>query len=253
MLALLILAGLGLLIWAYALVCAEKDKKAALRASRAFLRQHDGWDSHVLVEPMGPGLTQSVLAVNHDRREVVLGRTNSFASYPWSAIARVEVVKNGHTVTDMGRGSQLMGAAIGGVIAGEAGLIAGGLSGRSITREKICELSLSVVVDDCEAPIHTIVFLHHRDGVLSESSEYRNAIQLVDRFHALLVNAMRAEQRIPAAPASEVTQSTIGELERLWRLKELGALTDSEFILQKGALIPPQRANAAETTKLVSG
>ena len=239
MLPWMIVSGLVVLFMACLAVSAEQGKAAAQQARQDFLRRHEGWDGYVQAEPMGIGSVQSVVAVNHDSREVVLGTTRSLHRYPWFAIASVETVQNGHAVTSVDRGSQLMGAAIGGVIAGDAGMIAGGSSGRSTTRERVCELGLKVVVDDRETPVHTVFFLHSRNGVFSGSEEYRRVAQVMDHFHALLVNAMRSEQLMQAPPAPALSHSMTGELERLWRLKELGALTDAQFLIHKGALVAP--------------
>jgi ribosomal protein L7/L12 len=71
-----------------------------------------------------------------------------------------------------------------------------------------------------------------KNGTDARSPLLKPALEKADRFHALLVNALRNHQRAtPSIP------NTTNELQRLWELKTAGALSDDEFAAQKARLL----------------
>lgn len=196
-----------------------------------FTAQHKGWD--IYVSPVD----QSVLALNHDAAQIVLGRVTAYQQYPWTAIATVEVLRDGGSITSTNRGSQVAGAAVGGILLGGVGLLVGGLSGSKRTQQTINEVAIKLIVDDRVNPVHTIPFFRFPGkGLDPNHVMVKQTLAKLDHYHALLVNAVRAAQ-IPVRAPQEMLASTGAQLAQLWSLKEAGALTEAEFADQKVALL----------------
>lgn len=97
-------------------------------------------------------------AVDEGSEKVILGEDNIEKIAAFSEIVSVDVITDGVTISSTNRGSQLLGAAVGGLAFGGVGAIIGGLSGSSKTSEKVKKLALRVCVDDFEKPIYGITF-----------------------------------------------------------------------------------------------
>jgi len=139
---------------------------------------------------------RSLVAVNFNARKIVLGSQNLEKEYDFGQIASVEVVENGITLAQTNRGSQFLGAAIGGLAFGGIGAVIGGLSGSSRTRERLRSISLKVTVDDRMQPVHSICFFHssNQKGADREGLLARLAFQTIEQFHGHVVNAIRQSQ-----------------------------------------------------------
>src|SRR5690349_21649770 len=91
----------GIVFW---LVKKGMEQNALNQASRdAFNAKHAGWD--IYVAPFD----QVVVALNHDRRAIVLGTTTKYREYPWAGMSSVEILKDGTSITSTNRGSQVVG------------------------------------------------------------------------------------------------------------------------------------------------
>ena len=172
----------------------------------------------------------------------MLGTLEENSQYAWSAIASVDLMKNGGSLTQTNRGSQLMGGAVGGLLLGPVGLLAGAVTGSKRASETVQEIALRIVIDDRVKPIHTVTFLRvPRAGLKANHALVKQSAKRADHFYALLANAMRScAQRVP-------TQNTLpdaslaDQVAKLWDLKVAGALSMDEFDEQKAMLISQSR------------
>lgn len=141
------------------------------------------------------------LGIDFTNNIIVFGVDAYYIEYSFSEIVNVEIIRNESILTSTNRGSQVVGASIGGVVFGGAGAIVGGLSGSSRSKKQIEKLTIRVIVDDVASPIYDIVLfyskvLHSGKGVDVDSDLIQPFIELADRFNALLMNAMRrADER----------------------------------------------------------
>ena len=71
---------------------------------------------------------------------------------PFEDIIACEVIIDGEIVTKTSRGSQLMGAAVGGVLFGGVGAVVGALTGQKKNSEDIKQIIVKIVLNDLKIP-----------------------------------------------------------------------------------------------------
>jgi hypothetical protein len=139
----------------------------------------------------------SLIGLNFKARKIILASGGQPEKvYDFAQISAVEIVENGATLTQTNRGSQLLGAVVGGLAFGGVGAVVGALSGSSRTRERLRSIALKITVDDHQQPVYTIYFFRSsaKKGADRESVITRMQLQYVERFHGHIVNAMRQSQ-----------------------------------------------------------
>lgn len=192
---------------------------------------------------------QSFLGISFDRNMLVIGDAGFRKEYMFSEVASVDIIKNGASVTSTNRGSQLLGAAVGGIALGGIGLLAGALTGSKRTMDRTNEIAIKIVVDDRVKPLHYIQMFKWPDkkGLESDNALLKPTIEQADRLNAHLVNGMRKaaqareDQLRVAAPAAVPllgTASYADQVKQLWELHQAGALSAEEFQQQKALLTP---------------
>jgi ribosomal protein L7/L12 len=178
----------------------------------------------------------NAIGFNFREKRLMLRSGGKDRSYPFSAIAAMQVIENGATLTQTNRGSQLAGAAIGGLALGGVGALIGGMSGSTRTQHNLRSVSIKVTVDDRFEPVHTICFLNvGGNGVEPDGIVAKPARAAAERVHAHLVNAMRQVQQ---AAARQLPPGAAADgLGKLWDMRQAGALTEDEFQAQKAMLL----------------
>lgn len=78
---------------------------------------------------------------------------------PYASIISVEIYEDGSVISSTSRTSQVLGAAVGGVVFGAVGAIAGAVTGKRRETATVSQIDLRVVVADMAAPIHDVSFL----------------------------------------------------------------------------------------------
>lgn len=227
---LILIIVVGVVIW---LIKKGMEQAALNRSAReAFNAKHAGWD--IYIAPFD----QAVIAINHDACAIVLGTTTKHNEYPWSSIASVDVIRDGASIVSTNRGSQLTGAAVGGVLLGPLGLLIGGVTGSKRTVQRVGQIAIKIIVDDRFTPIYTINFLRVPGGGADPQNRHvQEAAKRAEHIHALILNAIRNSSHQPVR-TPEISQRSVGDrIDPLWKLREAGALTQSEFDQQKAKLL----------------
>ncbi|GGJ80501.1 hypothetical protein GGR02_003480 [Anoxybacillus voinovskiensis] len=124
-----------------------------------------------------------------DQNEGIKSKTYSF-----SDIIESEIKIDNQSVKKTSRSSQLVGAAVGSVIAGGVGAVIGGLSGDKIKNEYIKNIDLCVKVNDFDTPLFKINFLsnvnevgiENKQGFKKSHKDVQIALRDVEYWHSVL-------------------------------------------------------------------
>jgi hypothetical protein len=179
------------------------------------------------------------IGICFDQTLIVVGKNETEKTYGFSQIAEVTVLRDGSTISNTNRGSQLAGMAVGGLALGGLGALVGGVTGSSRTSETIKSLKIKIRVDDREEPLHQVTFfkMDAGKGVKPDSVLIQHIVPTMDNIHAHLLNAMRNAVQLPAElPAKDSANST-EQISQLWQLHQSGALSVDEFNQQKARLL----------------
>lgn len=115
--------------------------------------------------------------------------------YYFRQLVAVEVERNGVSVQKTNRGSQVAGAAIGGILLGPAGLLLGGLTGSKRSVDKIKKLSLKIYTNDLYEPVNEIVFFNNSGGAKQDSLAVKAALNELDQWHGRFQTILHAQSR----------------------------------------------------------
>jgi hypothetical protein len=108
----------------------------------------------------------SAIGINKEESKlVILTRENvdkefTYFLYNFDDILECSIKEDGATITKTVKSSAISNAIAGEVLFGGIGATIGGLSGKKISSEKINKMTLSIVVNDLEYPVHEIHFLN---------------------------------------------------------------------------------------------
>lgn len=94
------------------------------------------------------------------------------------SIIDVEILRNNSSVQKTNRGSQAMGAAVGGVLLGPVGILLGGLTGSKRIEDKIEKLSLRIFTNNSFFPMHEVIFFKSPGTDASNSFAINQASEL---------------------------------------------------------------------------
>lgn len=168
-------------------------------------------------------------------------------------IISAEIVEDNMLISKTNRKSQLIGAGIGGMIAGGTGAIIGGLSGKSSTTNEVQNVTLRMIVNNFSKPVYDIPFLNLKDSVKKTDSQYKNAIDLAYSWHNVISKIIKDEvtqqstildnnenrddisKRDDSSSTNHIDY--IKEIERLASLKNKGIIDENEFKKLKSKLI----------------
>lgn len=210
------------------------------------------------------------IGINEEKRIIKLGVNKSkmfrtrdnyknysikYRVFDYKDIISVEIIEDSVTVSKTNRTSQLVGAGIGGAIAGGAGAIVGGLSGKTTGSTEITNITLRVITTDEQNTVFDLPFLEKKSPIKKSSNEYSKAIQDVHKWNSIIKNIINHQEKERTEKINndkskekqtientEVIQdkknnSIVDEIERLANMKDQGVLSDIEFNKLKSKLI----------------
>lgn len=178
--------------------------------------------------------------------------SNSKRIIPYDKIIRVELNENGNTISSKSTIRTIGGTLIGGVLAGGAGAVVGGLSGNSKNINKVSSIQVRITVRDINNPSLTIDAFNARtmttdgkpikiDGL--QGYLYQQAMSDANK----IVNTIRViidetdKKSGNSESSSQTTYSIATELKKLADLKKEGILTQEEFECQKAKLLKDRK------------
>lgn len=170
--------------------------------------------------------------------------------YSFKEILSVEVIEDGNSVISTSRSSQVAGALVGGVLAGGAGMIVGGLSGKKTQANRVNRIDLKIMLMDTEYPVHIINFMNdfnfstqtvNKEGESKNSQKYKNAKEESTYWHGVVsVLIKRADEERVEEKNINKSKSNVDSIDKLTTLISMhkeGYLSKEEFEAEKKKLI----------------
>ncbi|WP_420417415.1 zinc ribbon domain-containing protein [Pacificispira sp.] len=209
----IILAGAAIYGWHLG----GKNKQQAAESENRIRRRRDFRANDMVISPQN----QAGIAVDTSQRKAVLITGHSDRDVPFSNILGSEILIDNATVTSTNRGSQLTGAAVGGLLAGGVGAMIGGLSGSTTSRTGVRKVTLRIAVDDFHRPYHDIDLLdwsHSDKGILPGSTmegALKEAVQQAELWHGRISSIIRENDAIAATPPAQDAVPTFATFEKV--------------------------------------
>jgi hypothetical protein len=135
--------------------------------------------------------------------------------YAFDQLIAVEALKNGGSIQKTNRGSQVAGAAVGGLLLGPVGLLLGGVTGSKRIEQKITRLSLKIFTDDLVSPVTEILFFDSPSGSQPGSFAVSIAARQLDEWHGRFQTILhkQAGQQLSALRAASVQDNGTATLQ----------------------------------------
>ncbi len=234
----------------------EYEELLALYKKKKWVSPEDFTVTH-RVHRVAPGRVNNVYIELDEKRQLVnipLLDTGFFSDtitdyiVPFDNIVDFAIIDNGNQT---GVGSSLVGAAVGGLLFGEAGGIIGAML-PSRTDNRKCEmLQIKLVLNSIGASQRYINFIGEHSGVPRQSRssyEYKNIYKALEECVSLLTiimkrNAEKINNTVVVTdtrqPSYNGNQSVdiIESIKKLAELKELGLINENEFETKKIELL----------------
>ncbi|ELK47524.1 SHOCT domain-containing protein [Halobacillus sp. BAB-2008] len=153
-------------------------------------------------------------------------------------IMEAEVKIDGETITKTSRGSQLAGAALGGLLAGGAGAVIGGLSGGTKSSDKVQSVQLHVVINNTQHPFHSFEFLKIPD-VKKKEAQYKLAFDKVMHWQSLFKVIIGIADKKDKETIADLqhADSLADELRKMHELFSDGIISQEEYDVQRKRML----------------
>lgn len=146
----------------------------------------------------------------------------SYNELKYNNIISIEIIEDGQLIFKKSIMRTIGGAITGGVIAGGAGAVVGGLSGDNTAHKEIKSIIIKLLIRDINTPSVELK--------LDNAFKTKQANQIKDSINVII-------DKIDRESSSDISQSIADELIKLNTLKEQGILTEEEFIQQKNKIL----------------
>ena len=180
-------------------------------------------------------------------RKIYYITTQKNIEVPFDKIISVEIIEDNSVL--FSKSASVGGAILGGVLAGEAGMIVGGLSGETKKEKNVSKVTVKIKIRDYSAPSLLIECFNSPELLGNKEiwsthkvylEEMHNA-QIIADYVGIIIDEIgekgkEASQKVVQRSSSE-NPSVADELAKLASLKEQGILTDEEFSTQKEKIL----------------
>jgi hypothetical protein len=185
----IVLIGLGLLI--YPLFTRSHNIKKNETQAHELINKHLRTQEFIEDKLLLANDFRTAIGINKDNKNVILLTRNKldeeFKSkiISFEDIIEVKIKKNHETLTKTSRGSQVAGAAVGGLAFGSVGSLAGALSANKTSSNITKRLSLELVISDLDFPSFESVFINMENGIQENSESFNNLTKDLDYWYRL--------------------------------------------------------------------
>lgn len=190
-------------------------------------------------------------AIDEINEKIGFSSNNKKTFINFTDIIGVELIENGNIVIKKNTTRTIGGAIVGGVLAGGAGAIVGGLSGSSTQKNKVTSVQVKILLRNIDKPSLDIICFESwmnskivktfRENRQEEDYVYRigkrNAVEIKDLISVIIDRIDNKNKSIIEQSTSISTNSIADELLKLTSLKENGILSEEEFSIQKNKIL----------------
>lgn len=187
--------------------------------------------------------------IDNDHRKVCYLDEHETRVIPFEDIINVELIENGTTLSTKSTMRTIGGTLVGGVLAGGAGAVVGGLSGNSKQIQKFTDVQIRMRIRDLNNPVMLIKCFDAKTMTVEGKPvkpdslagwSYREGKEHAQRIldlTSVIIDDVDKRSMDKQSVSSEDTTSVADELVKLADLKAKGILTQEEFEQQKGKLL----------------
>lgn len=206
-----------------------------------------------------------VFCVDENNKKIAIIRLSTKVIIPFDQIISVEVNEDNTLLQQKSSLRTLGGAVVGGVVAGGAGAVVGGLSGDTKQNKKVSKVQVKIKVRDINKPSYLIncfdckTMTTEGNPIKPSSLEgylYKQGLMdanhIADTISAIIDMTDKEEKGISQTNPQQqkTTGSVADELTKLAELKDKGILTEEEFSEQKKALLGNANSSAISASNL---
>lgn len=180
----------------------------------------------------------TLIYLDDDAKEMLVLSSENISNpkkIKFSDVLSVELIIDSNTITKKSLTDTIGRSIIGGAIAGNAGAIIGGTTGKSNSQDVCKLLQCIVTIRNIQEPILSITLCDCKEGIkdVKQSDEYKQALILMNTFSIIIDSCSHPSFK-------EVDTSISDELNNLVKLKENSIITEEEFLILKHRLIEKQ-------------
>lgn len=217
----------------------NQEEKEVAETVRQGVSQLEDFEATKTVE--GP-LDQFKVMFDQNREKVAYVSKYGTRVFSFEDIISVELQESGTTVSKKSTSRTVGGAVLGGVLAGGAGAIIGGLSGSSTERRNVSSIIVKVTLRDVNDPtVNIVCFENYKLPPYSDEPGmaffYEPAIQITDTLNVIIDLVDKRSNPQPEAPKQQETTNLSDEIAKLHGMLKNGIITEEEFAKMKGRLI----------------
>jgi len=194
-----------------------------------------------------------IFAIDETNEKIALVTQATKHVVNFSDVIGVELIEDGSTVSKKSTTRTIGGAIVGGILAGGAGAIVGGLSGPSTQKNKVSSVSVKILLRNLDNPALVVncfdsrTMTTERKASIETEGKMESYIYKIGKKNAAEIKDLvgiiidRVDNKTSSSKFMENIKkesvSISDELIKLSELKEKGILTEEEFILQKNKIL----------------
>lgn len=226
-----------LVVSIYYSIINEKQRIATLKA--AIAQRYNSLENFETSKKIERNLC-FIFAIDEKNSKVAYIDANQVKIIPFEQIYKVEYIENSSVVASKSSIRTVGGALVGGVLAGGAGAIVGGLSGDTKMNNLITLMQVKIGLRDINSPALTIN-IYEDDKVFNPSVSnvfYKHEMEYINNIVdslSVIIDKVDKEKNVQTASTTHL--SVADELNKLVQLKEAGVLTEQEFEQQKQKIL----------------
>jgi hypothetical protein len=187
-----------------------------------------------------------LFSIDENRRKIIyLVANDARYCFQFENVISVEILEDSTSVYSKSSLRTIGGGVVGGIIAGGAGAIVGGLSGSYNGKKKVSEITVKILLRNYSTPAIYIYCFQSTVGQVSADSlmcklATEEARKIADKL-SVVIDMIDREEKAKQQDLLECSLSTkasiADELEKLSSLKEKGIISQEEFERFKDKLL----------------